>query len=189
MNLQTYVDKGINFKSYEADIQKVIDSDRNEALDMYYALNLKRMRRLQLKIELNQAQREKLEKLTKNITLLVITEGWCGDAAQIIPMIQLIVDASDKIQEKIVYRDHNPELINEYLTNGAQSIPIIVGVDDQGEPLFRWGPRPAFGTILLKKYKDGEMSKDDFAISLQKEYNKDKGQSIINELIDKISHA
>lgn len=188
-NLQEYLDKGISFHTYEKDIQKVIDSERDEALDMFYDLNLKRMHRLKKRISLNETQLNQLKKLDKNITILVITEGWCGDAAQIIPMIQLLVEASDKLEEKIVYRDQNPDLINQYLTYGAQSIPIILGVDEKGFPLFKWGPRPKFSEALLKEYKGGNLSKDDFILSLQKEYNKDKGQSIINELLDEIIQA
>lgn len=182
MNLQEYITKGVDYKTYYEQIDYVIHNEKDAINYEYYGLNMQRIKRLQKKVELTEEQNSVLTKLHKKITFLVITEGWCGDAAQIIPVLEKIDNASENIETKMVYRDQNLELMNAYLTNGGMSIPIVIGVDENGEELFRWGPRPAFGTELLKQYKSGDLTKEEFNVNLQKAYNKDKGQTIIKEI-------
>lgn len=186
MNLLEYITKGVDFETYYQKINDVIHKEENVPNYEYYELNMQRIKRLQKKVELSDEQISVLKQLDKKVMLLVITEGWCGDAAQIIPVLEKMDNASDNIETKMVYRDQNLELMNQYLTNGSQSIPIVVGADETGEELFRWGPRPAFGTELLKRYKSGEIAKEEFQLSLQKSYNKDKGNSIIEEILNLI---
>ena len=57
---------------------------------------------------------------------LIITEGWCGDAAQCIPTIEKIAAESKNIETHYVLRDENLDLIDEYLTNNARSIPKLI---------------------------------------------------------------
>lgn len=189
MELKEYIDKGISFDEYKNDIQKVIDKGEGGNLAEYYPLNLQRMQRLEKKLSLTESQIEEIKKIDKDITFLIITEGWCGDASQILPVVEKMVEQGSNLKEKIVYRDENQDLMNQYLTNGGQSIPIIVAVDKDNKPLFHWGPRPQFGMEILKDYKSGKLTKDEFAIALQKAYNQDKGESIANELIEKIKNV
>ncbi|MXV38490.1 thioredoxin family protein [Flavobacteriaceae bacterium Ap0902] len=189
MNLLPYWNTAISLEQYMSDMKTVIDTESAGDLTKFYGINYQRMRRLEKKIALSPEETLEIKNIKKPLNLLIITEGWCGDAAQIIPVIKKMVDASDDLSFKLIYRDLNLDLMNQYLTNGAQSIPIVLGMNMQGESRFRWGPRPIFGMDLLKQYKDGTLSKDDFAISLQKTYNKDKGQSIIHELLEKFRNA
>lgn len=188
INLKDYTQKGVSFNTYYEHIENVAAQDENEVeLHEYYVLNLQRIHRLRKRVKLSETQLEQLQTIQRNVSFLIITEGWCGDAAQILPVVEKMVEASDKIEAKIVYRDENPDLMDAYLTNGGKSIPIIVGVDtDSGEQIFRWGPRPAFGTALLKKFKAGETTKEEFHLDLQKAYNKDNGATIINELLENL---
>src|SRR5215217_2298139 len=69
---------------------------------------------------------EQSESLT-HYTRLVISEGWCGDAAQILPILNKMALASDKkIDLRIVLRDENDELMSQYLTNGGKAIPKVI---------------------------------------------------------------
>ena len=115
----------------------------------------------------------------------MITESWCGDAAHIMPVIEKVVQLSSNISYKIVLRDSNEALINAFLTNGGKSIPKLIMIDDvTKEVLNTFGPRPNVATKMVNDYK-AEFGKltPEFKEALQRWYNKDKGQSTINDLM------
>lgn len=191
MNLLHYFEEGLNYSDY---LKKIADqlyeldkTDKENEMSTYYSLNLKRIERLEKTFHLSDEQKGELKSLNKDFKLLVISEGWCGDAAQIMPIVNAMVEELG-IDQKIVFRDENQELINSYLTNGGQSIPIFIGVDNDGKELFKFGPRPQHGMDLLNKYRENPetYTKDEFHNDLQKWYNKDKGNSIFSELVNLI---
>jgi hypothetical protein len=162
---------------------------QSEDLTHYTTLNEVRMNRLDKTIKIPQEVKDKLEAIKKEYILLVISEGWCGDAAQILPVINKMAQVTDKLDLQIVLRDDNPELMDLYLTNGGRSIPKLVLVDKETlEPVNSWGPRPAGGAQLIKdfKEKDGTIT-DEAKTELQKWYLHDKGLSTMIEIIEKIS--
>ncbi|RYY52351.1 MAG: thioredoxin family protein, partial [Chitinophagaceae bacterium] len=74
------------------------------------------------------------ERLTRSIrrpqTWIVITEGWCRDAAHIVPVLHALSSLNFNIELSLVLRDDNPELMDQYLTNGtSRSIPKLVAVN------------------------------------------------------------
>ncbi|TBW27991.1 thioredoxin family protein [Gramella sp. KN1008] len=149
----------------------------------FTALNLKRMQRLNRNIKLSPKQDERFKNLKTRQTWLVILESWCADGAQTIPILNKIAEASENIDLRIVMRDENPELMDNFLTNGTRSIPKLIIMDQDLEVLATWGPRSAPATRMVTDYKN-EFGKIDasFKAKLQVWYNKDKGLSIINEL-------
>jgi hypothetical protein len=118
----------------------------------------------------------------------VISEGWCGDAAQILPIIKLMSEASKNIDLKLVFRDENEELINLFLTNGARSIPKLLVLDESFNLINHWGPRPEGAKNLIIEYKANHGIVDGPAkIALQKWYLDDKGISTMKEIVGVIS--
>lgn len=186
ISLEKYLEKGMSFADYEQHIEEVIETgDASSATYRYYPLNQKRMQRLEKTLKIDEETVARISKLTSAVDLLIITEGWCGDAAQILPAIKNMVNLSEHLTEKIVLRDSNPELMNAYLTNGGQAIPIVVGVDSLSKKeLFVWGPRPAWAKELLAEYKSGKVEKEVFLKNIQKKYNKDKAKAIFAEITD-----
>ena len=179
--------------SYKEFLQLVTDllkdgkttGDNQSAEYIHYAkLNLQRMQRWDKTYELPEEWKAKLRELPQQ-TWWVITEGWCGDSAQNLPVLAKIAAAADgKIQLHIVLRDEHPDIINRYLTNGSRSIPILVAFDKLGNEIFKWGPRPDGAQQLLTNWKKDPQGKsfEDFEIDLQQWYNKDKGNSLLAEL-------
>lgn len=89
--------------------------------------------------EADQAFFEELK--AKELRAIVITEDWCGDAMMNEPILMRIAEASN-IEIRMVLRDSNLELMDQYLTNGtARSIPIFIFIDKNGEEKAVWGPR------------------------------------------------
>jgi hypothetical protein len=155
----------------------------SEDLVNYSKLNNSRMKRLDKTTKLDESIISKFEKVDKKQTWLVISEGWCGDAAQNLPLINKLAETSKNIDLKIVLRDENPELMNHFLTNGGQAIPKLIQLDNETNKVINtWGPRPSFATKMVADYKkehgkvDSEFKKD-----LQLWYNKNKGESLIED--------
>lgn len=134
-----------------------------------------------------------LNNLKKSFKLLIITEPWCGDAAQVVPAIAGIAKESSLLDVEIVLRDENDDLMSRYLTNGGKAIPIVVIIEkDTGKELGSWGPRPAKAQDQVLAYKaKPETEREsyfEFVQNMQKWYNKDKTASIQKEFIQKLKN-
>lgn len=164
--------------------EKSTGTEQSEAHLTFSILNDKRMDRLDKTLTISAATQNSLDNLNKGFTFLVIAEGWCGDAAQILPIINKVAEASHKIDFKIVLRDENEDLMNQYLTNGSKSIPKVLILDPENNVLDSWGPRPAVAAQMVVDYKAQNGSLDEeFKKNLQIWYNKDKGNNTQNELV------
>ncbi len=121
---------------------------------------------------------------------LIISETWCGDAAQNIPVIQKIADQMPHVKTRYVFRDENLELMDKFLTNGGRSIPKLVRIIEESlEVLGTWGPRPAASGFLLEKYKNDEAyTKEMYSEDLAKWYVDDHGKSIEDEFAKLLDH-
>ena len=146
---------------YEAE-GKSSGEEQTEERVYYTALNQKRYKRLDKTIE--------------------IPESWCGDAAQIVPVVHKIAELNPKITMKLVFRDENEELMNLFLTNGGKAIPIVVFLDLEDKVLAHWGSRPSVATKMVEeeKAKNGKLSPE-FKEELQRWYNQDKGATIVDD--------
>ena len=160
--------------------------EQSEDLLKYSELNETRMNRLQKTIEVTPETKSKLQNLDKKYIWLVLSEGWCGDAAQIVPVIHKMADVTDKVELKIALRDDNDALMQHFLTNGGKAIPKLIVLDAETlDVVLDWGPRPHGAKQLILDYKATHGVVDEPAkIELQKWYLHDKGISIQNEIVE-----
>lgn len=119
---------------------------------------------------------------------LVITEAWCGDAAQNIPVIAKIAEINSNIELKFILRGENLVVMDTYLTNGGRSIPKLICLDSQTlEELGTWGPRPVIAQKRFMKDKtDPDVSHEEMVKNNQLWYLQDKTLSIQNEFLELI---
>ena len=159
--------------------------EQSNDLFHYSELNEVRMNRLEKTITITNDVKTKLENLDKNYIWLVLAESWCGDAAQILPVIYKMSQVSEKITLKIALRDDNDILMQQFLSNGSRSIPkLIVLAAETLEIIADWGPRPNGAKQLIIDYKTIHGVVDENAkIALQKWYLLDKGSEIQNEIV------
>lgn len=165
---------------------KSTGNEQSESLTHYTSLNEARMNRLEKTIKISEETIGKLQNLDNHFIWLVISEGWCGDAAQILPILNKMALASDKkVDLKIVLRDENDELMSHYLTNGGRAIPkVIVICKEAGIVRADWGPRPKGATELMANYKrDFGVIDEKIKTDLQLWYLADKGISVQEELV------
>ena len=152
-------------------------------------LNQARMNRLDRKPKLTEETLACLAGLDRELILLVLTEGWCGDAAQIVPVLNWMAEASPKLDLYCLLRDENPELMDQYLTNGARSIPKVIILDAATkEVLADWGPRPAAAQQMVIDYKNTPESEKPDYVEFQKQlhtwYARDKTRSTQGEMLE-----
>lgn len=77
----------------------------------------------------------------KNLRAIVLTEDWCGDAMLNVPILLRLAEQTN-MEVRMLLRDSNLELMDQYLTNGkARSIPIFIFIDEKGNEVAKWGPR------------------------------------------------
>lgn len=182
--------KAVSYETYRNLIDKyeaegtTSGEEQTEERVQYTALNQKRYKRLDKTISIALEQADCIINFPKSICLLVITESWCGDAAQILPVVHKIAELNPKITMKLVFRDENELLMNQFLTNGGKAIPVVLFLDLEDKVLARWGSRPSVATQMVEaeKAKNGKLTPE-FKEELQKWYNQDKGMTIVNDFV------
>ncbi|WP_396165217.1 thioredoxin family protein [Flavobacterium sp.] len=192
--IQSALQNSYSYNEYRTLVSNLISEGKSTGLEQsadllhYSELNEVRMKRLEKTLKLDLEVEKALQNLKSKQTWLVISEGWCGDAAQILPIIKLMSEASKNIDLKLVFRDENEELINLFLTNGAKSIPKLLLLDEVFHLINHWGPRPEGAKNLIIEYKANHGIVDEAAkIALQKWYLDDKGISTMKEIVGIIS--
>ncbi len=186
------LENSFSFADYRKKVTSLIaegkstGNTQSEDLLKYSELNETRMNRLEKTIEVTPETKAKLQNLDKKYIWLVLSEGWCGDAAQIVPVIHKMAEATDKVELKIALRDDNDALMQHFLTNGGKAIPKLIVLDAETlDVVLDWGPRPHGAKQLILDYKATHGVVDEPAkIELQKWYLHDKGISIQNEIVE-----
>ena len=164
---------------------KTTGYDHTEEMLHYTKMNVQRMKRVEKTIILNDKLLTIIEKIRHPYHFLVITEGWCGDAAQIVPVINKIISvAPDKFTLRLVLRDQNIPLIDAHLTNGSRAIPVLLILNENKELILpKWGPRPMLLQSLLAEWKKEYSDQVQIATLLHGWYAKDKTQTTQEELV------
>lgn len=189
------LNKSMSYQDYRTLVTSLVEqqsttgNEKTEALVDYTKMNDRRMKRWDKTVKLSDNALERVKSYAKKITWLVITESWCGDAAHIVPVINKVAEQNDNIDLKIVLRDENEDLMNQFLTNGGKAIPKLIMIDNEtNEVVHTFGPRPTLATEMVNVYKaqHGKLTPE-FKEDLQRWYNKDKGQSTVEDLVSLLS--
>lgn len=185
-----YLGKAITYEAYTTLIADVLAAgrttgpDQSEAMVHYTQLNQQRMHRQEKSIVLLPSAEALVRSIAFPQTWLVLTEAWCGDAAQSTPVMHALAVLNPLIELKFLLRDENLPLMDRYLTNGvSRSIPKLIGIDTKtSEELFTWGPRPAPLQAIFMEMKAAGIEHRLMVEEFQRWYNKDKTVTIQQEL-------
>ncbi len=196
INYSNILDKeAITYSSYRDMVNELLaqgkttGEDHSDEMLHYTKMNLQRMNRVDKTTVLGASLLSTLSELKGNYNLLVITEGWCGDAAQIVPVINKVVMAApDKLTLKFVLRDKNLPLIDAHLTNGGRAVPVLLVLDEEGNLVLpKWGPRPVVLQDMMIAWKSEGIEMPELAEKLHGWYAKDKTHAIQEELNNLLS--
>ena len=193
--LENILHEGLNnsmsYQEYRALMAELVATqsttglDKSEEIVAYTALNEQRMKRWDKTLKVSDEAQQKIASFKGDVTWLVLTESWCGDAAHVTPVIHKVAELNPNITLRMVLRDDNDALMQQFLTNGGKSIPKLIMIDNiTGEVVNTFGPRPTAATQLVEDYKaeHGSLTPE-FKETLQAWYNKDKGQNTIADLL------
>ena len=190
--LKSAIDNSYSYQEYISLIEglhqqeKATSFQENKTYYDYSVLGLSRMKRIFKRQEHLPELLSLVKEIDEEQNWIIITESWCGDASQTVPIIAKLVSENPQINLRIVLRDSNLNFMNRYLTNGSISIPILVVFDKEWKELWVWGPRPAEAQEKVMEYKHAPEPKvpySTFSAEIQKWYNQDKGISTERELL------
>jgi hypothetical protein len=179
---------GLTYAAYRQQNADLLASEPDPRLAKmlpYYRENEKRMDQLEPTIKVLPELQAAAQQFTQRYIWVVITEGWCGDAAQLVPIIEATAQASNgHLETRYFLRDANPELIDRYLTNGGRAIPmtVVLYADSLTEAAV-WGPRPAPAQALFLDLKARETPFTDLAAQLHGWYVQDATRTTQQELL------
>jgi len=189
-NIKTSLNRSISYQDYKTLVELMVktesttgDSKTVELAD-YTKLNDRRMKRWNKTVKVSDIIATKIKQWDQPMTWLVLTESWCGDAAHIIPVLNKIAELNENVKLKLVLRDENNSLMNDFLTNGNRSIPKVIMIDEaSSDVVATYGPRPSEATKMVEDYKQkhGKLTAE-FKEELQYWYNKNKGQNILEDV-------
>ena len=164
----------------------------------YTQLNMKRMARHEKQDQPSETLAKLLSGISQPQRWILLTEAWCGDAAQIVPFIAKMAECNPMIRLELKLRDENLVLMDQFLTDGvSRSIPKLIiyeGSDGEettgdirdGNVLATWGPRPASLQALYKEWKEQKVPYEILAEDLHRWYAKDKNREMDREFCDLI---
>jgi thiol-disulfide isomerase/thioredoxin len=113
----------------------------------------------------------------KNLRVIVLTEDWCGDAMMNTPILLRLAEKTN-MEVRMLLRDSNLELMDNYLTNGkSRSIPIFIFIDEDGKEAAKWGPRAKEVQQFVEEVRSGLPDKD-------AEDYQDKHQEVIQKMTE-----
>ncbi len=194
--LPDHLENSYSFETYKTFVTDLVAQgktsgpEQREDLIHYTELNAKRMKRIEKTTVLSEELIGSLTRIKESYTWILISEAWCGDAAQIVPVIGKIAAQNSQIDLKIILRDEHLSIMDQYLTNGGRSIPKLICLDKNFQEVFTWGPRPkSIQQVVTDTKAEGIMDHAILVERLQNAYNHDHTTSIqyeINALIDQL---
>ena len=190
MITQQHLDKSISFEEYykiaeqHAIEGKTSGENQSEELIEYSKLNFSRLKRSYKTTVPSEDVLKTVDCLNEKMIWIVLTETWCGDAAQNIAVLAKIAESNPAISFRLLFRDENLDVIDNYLTNGGRAIPKLICLDQELNEIVTWGPRPAFIQNWFNEEKvKPEANMDELKLEIQKKYNEDKGQTLQKEMV------
>jgi hypothetical protein len=191
MITQNELTKKMNYNTYRQILDELMTQGKttgdNQSEDYlnYAKMNLQRMNRLEKTTVITNELKEAILALPFAIELIVLTEGWCGDAAQNIPVFAAMENLfPDKIKLTLLLRDENLDIMDRYLTNGGRAIPKVIAQNALTHEEFSvWGPRPEACQNIMLELKEKGADLKEKAEAIHGWYAKDKTQSLQNEWV------
>ena len=130
----------------------------------------------------------RVEALGGHSHLLVLSEDWCGDAVNIVPIVAKLTESVSNMDMRILARDENLDIMDTHLTGKSRSIPIVILLNKKFEECGWWGPRPR----ALQKWvveKGMLLPKDERYKEIRTFYARDRGLTTMEEVVSMLEHC
>lgn len=186
--IEKALESSFDYSGYRKHIDELYDrgettsGDTSDAMLHYTDLNRSRMNKWDKRYHPSEEVLNAVKSLDTPEIWLVLTEGWCGDAAQSLPLLVKMAEANDNIQIKMALRDQNTDLMDHFLTNGGRAIPKLIRINAETlEVINDWGARPAIAQEMVVSAK---AAGEDYATPLHLWYAKNKGAEMEREMVE-----
>jgi hypothetical protein len=190
------LEQAMSWESYNSLLESLMSEnkttgpDQSEYMINYARLNLQRMKRIGKTVNVLPELKAQFGTITRKLTLLFITEGWCGDAAQTLGVINAMAAEIGGATVKVILRDEHTAVMDHFLTNGGRAIPIVVFLDaDTLDVLGKWGPRPVALQQLIAAWKEEGLQKEQFIEKVHAWYAADKTKTTQLDFAETLKQA
>ena len=175
---QQAMEMPVYWRNFEETLSSSSNEDPNSS---YLPINWQRVQRISKNLILRKDWEDWITSTNIQLNWLIISEHWCGDAAQILPVLERMAEVSQgKVNIKVIYRDKNEEVMDQHLTNGSRSIPKVICLDPQFKLLGDWGPRPTEAQALRSQFKENPKA---YAHALHVWYGRNNQVAIQEEVL------
>jgi len=170
MDLKAYFEKALTYDQYVELLE-----DNRELHELHYK-----------KFKASPGEEQVIQGI-KPLKIIVLTEPWCGDSLAIFPVVRRIAEINGQWEMRILRRDENLELMDQFLTRNARAVPIFLFLDENYSLIARFGPRPQAAQAIFEmhreEFKSGKIEKAEVIKKIRNFYAKDKGKAILNDLL------
>jgi thiol-disulfide isomerase/thioredoxin len=122
----------------------------------------------------------------KQLKVLVVTEPWCGDSLAVFPVVRKVAEVNNW-ECRMLKRDDNLDLIDQFLTRGGRAVPIFLFLHEDNSLAFKYGPRPKDAQDIFEAHRaainDGRIEKMEVVKKIRTFYAKNRGKAVIHELL------
>jgi hypothetical protein len=175
-------DRALPIDQYLEDLLGVVPHEE-DPYAKYLVINQQRVKRLTQRLHIEPETEMAALNAKPGTKWLILNEHWCGDGAQIVPVQAAIALASKgRIEARVLFRDQNLELMDQFLTNGGRSIPKTLQLDSEFRVTKSWGSRPAGAQELVMRVKADPERAHLYSEELHKWYAVDRQRAIQSEL-------
>jgi hypothetical protein len=141
-------------------------------------------RRVVIPVELS----ARVEALGGHWHLLVLSEDWCGDSVNIVPIVAKLAESVSNMDLRILARDENLDIMDAHLTGKSRSIPIVILLNPKFQECGWWGPRPR----ELQKWvleKGMKLPKAERYKEVRTFYARDHGLTTMREIVEMLEEC
>ncbi|WP_407673129.1 thioredoxin family protein [Paenibacillus alkalitolerans] len=103
---------------------------------------------------MNEEDKEFFESLNNrdDLRCLILAADWCGDVVRNVPAVFKALEISG-VPTEVLILEQNFDVMDQFLTMGGRSIPVVIFTDTGGFVLGHWGPRPSHVQDVMTKFK------------------------------------
>ncbi len=185
-----YLAKGIGYSQYKNQMGENLALSKDPKLQGFIKLNRQRMHDIEMNYTISDALALVVRNIKHKTYWLVVTEHWCGDSSQSLPVFNKFAELSDgKIEMRIVYRDQFPELLNVGITTFKRMMPKIIQLDGGFHVTGIWGPRPSGALRLMERIRSDHSTSASHDKELHDWYANDHQHSIESEIAELLNGA
>jgi hypothetical protein len=89
---------------------------------------------------------------SNQLRCLILASDWCGDVVRNVPVVFQLMKAAG-IPTKVLIMEEHLDVMDQFLTMGGRSIPVVLFLDTDGKVLGKWGPRPRHIQAIMEEFK------------------------------------